>query len=101
MDVGGFDWDAHNRTKCQAHGVALSEIEALFHGPVDIFPDVAHSQREERFHAFGRPAGRHIFVIYTLRTRGGHTLIRPISARYMHRKEVTYYEKEIAKTDKR
>jgi len=29
-----------------------------------------------------------------LRRRGGHILIRPISARYMHGKEVKSYEKE-------
>ena len=32
----------------------------------------------------------------TLRKRGSETLIRPISARYMHRKEVEHYEKETA-----
>jgi uncharacterized protein len=101
VDVEGFDWDTHNRTKCQAHGVPLAEIEALFHGPVHVFPDPAHSRQEERFHAFGKPAGRHLFVVYTLRTRGARTLIRPISARYMHHREVKHYEKAIATTEKR
>jgi uncharacterized DUF497 family protein len=27
--------------------------------------------------------------------------IRPVSARYMHRKEVEYYEEEIARSEKR
>lgn len=100
--MDGFDWDAANREKCQEHGVSLAEIEALFHGPVvDVFPDPAHSQREERFYAFGKPAKRHVFVVYTLRPRGRQTLIRPISARYMHRREVKHYEKEIAKTKER
>ena len=54
------------------------------------------------FHAIGTMAnGRGVFVVFTLRQREGETLIRPISARYMHRKEVAYYEKEIAKTEKR
>jgi len=30
LEVGGFDWDDGNRTKCQRHGVAIAEIEALF-----------------------------------------------------------------------
>ena len=29
MDADGFDWDAGNRDKCQKHGVARAEIEAL------------------------------------------------------------------------
>jgi uncharacterized DUF497 family protein len=28
-------------------------------------------------------------------------LIRPISARFMHKKEIDYYEKETSKTEKR
>jgi uncharacterized DUF497 family protein len=37
---------------------------------------------------------RAIFVVFTLRRRGDDILIRPISARYMHDKEVKSYEKE-------
>jgi len=100
VDVAGFDWDKANRTKCQQHGVPVAEIEAVFHGTLAVFPDPAHSRREERFIAIGRTArGRHVFVAFTLRTSGTQTYIRPISARYMHRKEVAHYEKEIAKTD--
>ena len=36
------------------------------------------------------------FLVFTLRKRGVETLIRPISARYMHKKEVQHYEKETA-----
>ena len=46
-------------------------------------------------------AGRHIFLVFALRQRGGATLVRPISARYMHSKEVQHYEKEVAKAQKR
>jgi uncharacterized DUF497 family protein len=34
------------------------------------------------------------FVVFTLRRRGDAVLIRPISARYMHKKEIKAYEKE-------
>jgi uncharacterized DUF497 family protein len=102
MQVDGFDWDAANREKCQKHGVSLAEIEAFFHGPVYVFPDPSHSQREERLLAIGKTAsGRGVFVAFTLRRRAGETLVRPISARYMHRREVKHYEKEIAKTKER
>jgi uncharacterized DUF497 family protein len=40
----------------------------------------------------------HVFVAFALRRRGYSMLIRPVSARYMHRKEVAHYEKETSKT---
>jgi uncharacterized protein len=51
---------------------------------------------ERRFRAIGRTTeGRSIFVVFTWRHRRKERLIRPISARYMHRKEVEAHEKEI------
>ncbi len=101
-EFAGFDWDHANRDKCQSHGVSLADIEAVFQGLVSVFPDPSHSRREERFHAIGKTAsGRSVFVVFTWRKRGPDRLVRPISARYMHRKEVAYYEKEIAKTEDR
>jgi uncharacterized DUF497 family protein len=74
----------------------------MFRQPLAVFPDPAHSHHEERFKAIGKSdAGRHIFVVFTLRWRQGTRLIRPITARYMHRKEVEHYEKEIARSQKR
>jgi len=100
--VVGFDWDAGNQDKCQRHGVSIAVIESLFHGPIAVFPDPAHSDREERFKAIGRAEDRRgVLIVFTLRRRDGETLIRPISARYMRRKESEYYEKEAAKTAKR
>ncbi|MGP9813898.1 BrnT family toxin [Rhodopseudomonas sp. NSM] len=101
MDVAGFDWDQGNRAKCEKHGVTRAEIESTFRGPVAVFPDPVHSDAEERFKAIGRSeAERMIFLIFTLRHPGDGTLIRPISARYMHRKEVAHYEEEAAKAGK-
>ncbi|AVT78226.1 BrnT family toxin [Rhodopseudomonas sp. P1] len=101
MKVAGFDWDLGNRAKCAKHGVTVAEIEGLFRGPVSVFPDPAHSTTEERFKAIGRTeAGRMVFVVFTLRTLRERTLIRPISARYMHRKEIAAYEEEAAKAGK-
>ena len=72
-----FDWDEGNRGKC-------------------------HSIEEERFIGIGRTdEGRGVLIVFTLRTRGEAVLIRPISARYMHKKEIDYYEKEASQTDKR
>jgi uncharacterized DUF497 family protein len=94
IEFSGFDWDDGNRQKCQKHGVSLTKIESLFSGRMMVRPDVGHSGAEERFQAVARRGGRYIFLVFTLRDRGGSTYIRPISARYMHRKESQAYEKE-------
>ena len=102
LAVVGFDWDAGNRDKCQKHGVSIAIIESLFYRPIAVFPDPAHSEREERFKAIGRTEeGRGVLIVFTLRLRDGETLIRPVSARHMRRKESEYYEKEAAKTAQR
>ena len=98
--VSGFDRDDGNRAKCRKHGVSIAEIEDVFGHPHRIAPDFAHSIAETRFLAIGKGGGpRPIFVAFTLRERGGERLIRPISARYMHRKEAANYEEDIAKPD--
>jgi uncharacterized DUF497 family protein len=95
MEFSGFDWDSGNLQKCQKHGVSAAVIESLFDRPVAILPDETHSRTERRLRAIGKTAeGRAIFVVFTLRRRGDDTLVRPISARYMHKKEVRSYEKE-------
>ncbi len=95
MEFTGFDWDEGNRSKCQKHGLSPHAIEGLFAGPVAILPDAEHSQEEHRFRAIGRTRqGRAVFVVFTLRRQGDDVLIRPISARYMHDKEVQSYESQ-------
>ena len=95
LQANGFDWDRGNRGKCERHGLSIPAIESLFARPLAILPDAAHSQRENRFRAIGRTdKGRGVFIIFTLRRKGDELLIRPISARYMHKKEIEAYEKE-------
>jgi uncharacterized protein len=95
LQANGFDWDRGNRAKCEKHGLSIATIESLFTRPLAILPDAAHSQREKRFRAIGRTdKGRGVFIIFTLRREGDELLIRPISARYMHKKEIEAYEKE-------
>lgn len=89
----GFDWDDGNRTKCAKHGVSVAVIETLFSRPIAIEPDP--SEREQRFRAVGRTAaGRPVFVVFTLRERSGKRFIRPVSARFMHEKEILAYEED-------
>ena len=102
LEVSGFDWDEGNRDKCQDHGVPIAEIEGLFrHGP-RIAPDPRHSADEDRLIAVGRTStGRPIFVAFTVRTKDNRRLIRPVTARYMHAREIAAYEKESATPKKR
>ena len=93
--ISGFDWDEGNRTKCQKHGLSIAEIEAVFERTVLVVPDKAHSHSEERIRAIGRTEmGRYIFLVFTVRERDGERVIRPISARHMHQREVRRFEEE-------
>ena len=93
--IAAFDWDCGNREKCENHGVSIAEIEFLLSDEPRVAPDPKHSGKEERFIAVGRTEnGEAIFVAFTFRLRGEEKFIRPISARYMHEKEVRAYEKK-------
>lgn len=92
MEFSRFEWDDGNLAKCRKHGVSTGAIESLFRRGLVILPDESHSQKERRFRAVGRnEQGRALFVVFTLRRRGIDVLIRPISARYMHKKEADHY----------
>ncbi len=91
--LAGFDWDEGNRKKCQKHGVTLEEIEAALSGPMRVFPDPAHSAVKTRYLGIGTTAaGRHVLIAFTYRAVGEQRFIRPISARFMHAKEIQHYE---------
>lgn len=91
--IAGFDWDDGNIGKCRKHGVALEDIETAFMAGPEVAPDMKHSGAEQRFIAIGKDkAGRPLFVAFTFRDHKGAIFIRPISARYMHEKEIRAYE---------
>jgi len=84
-----FDWDHGNREKCQKHGLSVAEIEYALINGARVAPDPMHSGKEQRFIAVSRaPDNRPVFVAFCWR---GDRL-RPISARYMHSREVARYE---------
>jgi uncharacterized protein len=71
------------------------DIEVFLTGSARVAPDQRHSHSEERFIAVGRnEEGRPMFVAFTIRMKNGQRLVRPISARYMHEKEIEGYETE-------
>ncbi|MEH6571510.1 MAG: BrnT family toxin [Halioglobus sp.] len=93
-EISGFDWDSGNsRKSADKHDVSQSEAEQLFfNAPLLLLQDGKHSQKEARYHALGKTdSARQLHVTFTLRSGG--TLIRVISARDMHRKERSIYEK--------
>ena len=91
----GFDWDEGNARKNEKHGVSKSEVEqVLLNAPLLLADDLTHSQQEPRFHALGRTdLDRRLHVTFT--ERGNGTLIRPISARDMSRKERAVYDQAV------
>lgn len=97
MRIAGFDWDEGNRAKCEKHGVYRDEIEEVFLLDRVLIKDAGRQAPETRFIGVGKTGqGKFIFVAFTLRSLDGRLLIRPISAWYMHRKEVESYEKAIS-----
>ncbi|MGC5779742.1 BrnT family toxin [Methylobacterium sp. NFXW15] len=102
MEFDGFDWDSGNRDKCRKHGLSIDEIETVFKGTLWVGPDPYPIREEARFRAVGQsPVGRYVFVVFTWRFRNESTLLRPLSARYMHRKEVARYEEAVSRADRR
>lgn len=90
----GFDWDDGNARKShEKHLVSRLEAEQVFFNqPLLLLEDSKHSQNEARYHALGRTDEKRLLhITFTLRSE--ETLIRVISARDMHRKEKSYYEK--------
>jgi uncharacterized protein len=87
MKVVGFDWDKGNWPKCGKHGVTRAEIEQVFTGEPLVMPDPFPD--EPRLRAIGRTkGGRHLFLVFMFREVEGQSLIRPISARFMHDEEL-------------
>lgn len=93
MKVAGFDWDNGNWPKCGKHGVSKAEVESVFRNAPAILPDPF--QGETRIRAIGRSdEGRYIFAVFVMRQTDKGDLIRPLSARYMHEKEIASYERQ-------
>lgn len=91
MKSAGFDWDAGNWPKCGKHGVSREEIEQVLLGEPVVMKD-PHPD-EPRMRAIGQTeAGRYVFLVFMLRRMKSQTWLRPISARYMHQKEIDHYE---------
>ena len=92
MKFNGFEWDDGNWPKCARHGVSKEEIEFVFSVNPQTLKDKNKDVNEARYNAVGLTLqGRYVFVVFTLRQKAGLQLIRPISARYMHSREIERY----------
>jgi uncharacterized DUF497 family protein len=71
--------------------VSQEEIEqALLGDPVVL---AGPHPEEPRMRAIGKAAaGRYVFMVIMHRKIDGQTKLRPISARYMHQREIDHYE---------
>lgn len=98
LEHDGLDWDDGNTAKIEAR-VPLEALEEFFKQELLIKEDLRHSFSEERFLAMGHTKNpkRCLFVVFAVRLKGNEKLIRPISARYTHKKEEEAYEREIKK----
>jgi uncharacterized DUF497 family protein len=80
-------WDDGNWPKCGCHGVSKAEIEVVLNDPAAVVRRDPFAA-EERYRAIGTTmAGRYLFVVFVYRGDAK----RPISARYMHKKEIDSY----------
>ena len=97
-DLQGFDWDQGNEEKCKKHGLKLEEIESVFKSEIHVSANYRHATNEDRYQAVGMTSdGRYVFLVFCLRKRTDGNFIRVISARYMHKKEIDYYERQTKK----
>jgi hypothetical protein len=91
MKTAGFDWDDGNWPKCGKHGVSRAEIEEVLLNTPAVMPD-PHPE-EPRMRAIGKTsAGRYVFLVFMIRQFNDQFFLRPISARFMHQKEIDHYE---------
>jgi hypothetical protein len=70
----------------------MDEIEHVLSGEPAVMADRGEHVSETRYNAVGRNReGRHLFIVFVIRHDAGLTLLRPVSARYMHAREVMRY----------
>jgi uncharacterized protein len=86
-----FRWDLRKAaSNLKKHGVDFREAATVFNDPLSTtFPDLDHSEREQRFLTIGQSIGGRVLVI--AHTEDGDN-IRIISARQATRREQSYYE---------
>jgi hypothetical protein len=90
--MAAVKWDqAKNEANFAKHGLWFESFEGFDAQPVPLL-DVRSNYGEERFRAFGRIDGTPYSIAYTRRGK----ILRLISFRRAHEKELTRYERQEA-----
>jgi uncharacterized DUF497 family protein len=93
-DVLEFEWNKANLEHIKKHDVEPEECEAIFYNDPVFFYDEKHSQKEDRYLAYGVTNEKRLLtVIFTIR----ENKIRVISARDQHKKERKVYRQTTKK----
>lgn len=86
MKIRYFDWDEHNLSHIERHGVSTDEAEEIFCGKPRFY-----RSREGRYIAYGKTyQGRLLFVVFLY---PGNKTARVITARDMTKAEKKLYKK--------
>lgn len=98
LEYDELEIDEGNLKKIEAR-VPIETVKEFFRQKLLVKLDAKHSFEEIRFLAIGYASDtqRCVIVAFTIRISGIVKLIRPISARYTHKKERDAYENEIKK----
>jgi uncharacterized DUF497 family protein len=86
-EIKEFEWDKGNLRKVTRR-MSIETAEAAFIGNPRIRFDHEHSRIEERWFLINKVMEKWIFLVFTVRKE----VIRIISSRFMHAKEVKKYE---------
>ncbi len=91
MKIAGFDWDNGNWPNAESMACRALKIEQVLLGNPAIMADPRPD--ELRLRAIGKTkARRMVFIVFMCREIDRQTWLRPISARYMHQKEIDHYD---------
>lgn len=99
--IKGFEWDKGNKEKNKTkHNVETDESEEIFFNDPIFEYDKTHSQKEDRFLAYGvTDKARVLIICFTIRGEKKDK-IRVISSRDQHKKEREYYKKQLVERKK-
>ncbi len=90
FELSQFDWDEGNKAKVIKR-LPLEVAQSAFLGEPLVFFDEKHSEQEPRWFLMNVVNKRAVALVFTVR----NDKIRIVTARYMHKREVSKYGKKI------
>jgi uncharacterized DUF497 family protein len=94
MEIREFEWDDNNIEHLSRHGVSPDEVEDV---AFDDDPWIRKGRKGTRYMLGHTIAGRYLFVVYVLRSKG---IARVITAMEMDEKTKKLYRKRIERGKK-